>query len=133
MREIGEKLKEKREENGLSIEEVANDLKLKPAQVESVENGDKDSFKDVSDIKNIIMEYSKYLGLDGEELVDEFNEYMFDCTSKISVGAIKEAKSKEKEVSSPYTVKKSNKKLYMFGGFCVLVIIFVIIMCLMIR
>ena len=133
MREIGEKLKEKREENGLSIEEVANDLKLKPVQVESVENGDKDSFKDVSDIKNIIMEYSKYLGLDGEELVDEFNEYMFDCTSKISVGSIKEIVSKEKEVSSPYTTKKSNKKLYIFGGFCLLIIIFVIVMCLMIR
>ena len=112
---------------------MANDLKLKPNQVESIEIGDKESFKDVSDIKNIIMEYSKYLGLDGEELVDEFNEYMFDCTSKISVGSIKEAENREKVVSSPYTVKKSNKKLYIFGAFCVLVIIFVIIMCLMIR
>ena len=133
MRDIGEKLKEKREENGLSIEEVANDLKLRPNQIECIENGDKDSFKDVSDIKNIIMEYSRYLGLDGEELVDEFNEYMFDCTSKISVDSIKEAINKEKEIISPYTAKKNNKKFYIFGGFCVLLIISVIIICLMIR
>ena len=133
MKDIGEKLRLKREENGLSMEEVANDLKLRPNQIESIENGDKNSFKDVSDIKNIIMEYSRYLGLDGEELVDEFNEYMFDCTSKISIDSIKEAINNEKKVVSPYTAKKSNKKLYIFGGFCLLLIIAVIVMCLIIR
>ena len=40
MKEIGRKLKEAREEIGVSIEEVAEDLKLRPAQIENIENGD---------------------------------------------------------------------------------------------
>ena len=34
MKEIGEKLKEARESIGVSIEEVAEDLKLRPSQIE---------------------------------------------------------------------------------------------------
>ena len=33
MKNIGIKLKEKREQNGLSIEEVAEDLKMRPTQI----------------------------------------------------------------------------------------------------
>ena len=81
MIEIGLKLKEKREENGVSIEEVAEDLKMRPSQIISLEEGKKDDFKDVVFLKYFIRDYAKYLGLDGEELVDEFNEFLFDFTS----------------------------------------------------
>ena len=37
MKDIGLKLKEKREENGVSIEEVAEDLKMRPSQIISLE------------------------------------------------------------------------------------------------
>ena len=47
MRDIGLKLKEKREENGVSIEEAAEDLKVRPKQILSLEEGKKDDFKDV--------------------------------------------------------------------------------------
>lgn len=140
MKDIGQKLKLKREENGLAIEEVANDLKLRPNQISSIENGDKDDFNDVFEMKNIIREYSKYLGLDEEKLIDEFNEYMFDCTSKISLSAIKEAteninyeEKKKKKISSPYTVKKSNKKFCFYVLGCILTIIIVFVICLIIR
>ena len=33
MKDIGLKLKEKREENGVSIEEAAADLKMRPSQI----------------------------------------------------------------------------------------------------
>ena len=46
MKDIGLKLKEKREENGVSIEEAAEDLKMRPSQIESLENGNKDDFKE---------------------------------------------------------------------------------------
>ena len=46
MKNIGLKLKEKREENALSIEEVAEDLKMRPAQIASIEEGRKEDFKD---------------------------------------------------------------------------------------
>ena len=135
MKDIGQNLKEKREENGLSISEVASDLKLRPNQISSVENGEKDDFKDVFELKNIIMEYAKYLGMDSEKLIDEFNEYMFDCTSKISLSAIQEALENDNvnKVSSPYTVKKKKNNFHIFAGMCGLVIILVFVICLIIR
>ena len=136
MKDIGEKLRIKREENGLSVDEVANDLKLRPNQISNIEEGNKDDFKDVTEIKNIIEEYSKYLGIDGETLIDEFNEYMFDCTSKISLSAIQEAMEAdnvEKKVSSPYTTKSSNKKFYMFIGICMFIVILEFVICLIVK
>ncbi|MBQ2873601.1 MAG: helix-turn-helix domain-containing protein [Bacilli bacterium] len=113
MNDIGLKLKEKREENGVSIEEVAEDLKMRPSQIVSLEEGKKDDFKDVVFLKYFIRDYAKYLGLDSEELVDEFNEFLFDFTSKIPVEEIEKAKQSnvvKKEVISPYTNVVSNKK-----------------------
>lgn len=117
MQEIGEALKEARENIGISIEEAANDLKLKPSQIEDIEAGNKDAFKDVFDLKYIIRDYSKYLGLDYENMIDEFNEFLFDYTSKISLDDIKKAKrqvenntKKEvKKVVSPYTYERKKK------------------------
>jgi len=113
MNEIGLKLKEKREENGVSIEEVAEDLKMRPSQIISLEEGKKEDFKDVVFLKYFIRDYAKYLGLNSEELVDEFNEFLFDFTSKIPIEEIEKAKLNnvsKKEIVSPYTSVDSNKK-----------------------
>ena len=113
MKDIGLKLKEKREENGVSVEEVAEDLKMRPSQIISLEEGKKEDFKDVLFLKYFIRDYAKYLGLNGEELVDEFNEFLFDFTSKIPLEEIEKAKLNnvnKKEVMSPYTSVDSNKK-----------------------
>ena len=80
MKDIGIKLKEKREENGVSIEEAAADLKMRPSQIENLENGNREAFKDVMSLKYFVRDYAKYLGLDGEKMIDEFNEYLFDFT-----------------------------------------------------
>lgn len=113
MKNIGLKLKEKREENGLYIEEVAEDLKMRPSQITSIEEGKKDDFKDIFYLKYFIRDYAKYLGLDSEKIIDEFNEYLFDETSKIPIDIIEQAKKEKKEdteeLSSPYTKKEKNK------------------------
>ena len=113
MIEIGLKLKEKREENGVSVEEVAEDLKVRPSQVTNLEEGKRESFKDVVFLKYFIRDYAKYLGLNSEELVDEFNEFLFDYTSKIPLEEIEKAKQNnvvKKEVTSPYTNTCCGKK-----------------------
>lgn len=116
MKEIGERLKETRESIGISIEEAAEDLKMRPSQLEDVESGNMKAFKDIYSLKYFIRDYSKYLGLDYDEMVDEFNEYLFDYTSKLSLQDIKnakeeESKKKEPKVMSPYTIEKKEKKL----------------------
>ena len=115
MEEIGLKLKLKREENGVSLEEAAEDLKIRASQLLSIEEGKKEDFKDVLFLKYFIRDYAKYLGLDGEEMVDEFNEFLFDFTSKIPVEEIEKAKLNnvnKKNIVSPYTnVVSDNKKV----------------------
>ena len=110
MKEIGEKLREARDNIGISLEEAAEDLKVLPSQIETIENGEMDKFKDVFSVKYFIRDYAKYLGLKYEDLVDEFNEYLFDYTSKLSIDDIKNAKKKEvkkeePKISSPYTLE----------------------------
>lgn len=117
MKEIGEALKEQRESIGITIEEAALDLKLKESQIEAIENGDKDAFPDVFYLKYFIRDYSKYLGLNYEDMIDEFNEFLFDYTSKISIEDIKKARKQvqaakqqeEKRIASPYTVERRHK------------------------
>lgn len=124
MKDIGIKLKEKREENGVSIEEAAEDLKLRVNQIINIENGNKNEFDDILELKKTIKDYAKYLGLNGEELVDEFNEYLFDYTSKIPIEIIEKAKQEKQEEKkdfiSPYTTTKDSKKpimkfIFIFG------------------
>ena len=130
MKNIGTKLKDKREENGLSIEEVSQDLKMRPSQISSIEEGKTEDFKDVFYLKYFIRDYAKYLGLDSEKILDEFNEYLFDMTSKIPVDLIEKAKKEkkdEKKVSSPYTKEDTKKgripKLFICLGFVIILII----------
>ena len=91
--------------------------------------GKKEEFQDVVSLKYFIRDYAKYLGLDGEELVDEFNEFLFDFTSKIPLEEIEKAKLNnvnKKEVVSPYTSEVSNKK-----GVKVIIAV-VIVLCLLV-
>ena len=132
MKEIGEKLKEKREENGVSIEEVAEDLKMRPSQITNLEEGNKESFPDVNTLKNYIRDYAKYLGLDSEKLIDDFNEFLFDFTSKIPASDIEKAKEErekeKKEFASPYTKKEKNGNKYkkLIYALIAIVILFII-------
>lgn len=114
MKEIGEKLREARESIGISIEEAAEDLKLNVEQIQNIEDGKVEAFQDIFDLKYFIRDYAKYLGLDKEELVDEFNEYLFDYTSKLSLDDIKkEVKAKKEDshkIHSPYTIERKNDR-----------------------
>ena len=115
MKEIGEKLKSARESIGVSIEEASEDLKIPQTQIADIENGNIESFQDVFNLKYFIRDYAKYLGLDKEEIVDDFNEYLFDYTSKLSLDDIKnEARNKKEEnkIKSPYTVERKREKIY---------------------
>jgi cytoskeletal protein RodZ len=117
MKEIGEALKEQRESIGITIEEAALDLKLKESQIEAIENGDKDAFPDIFYLKYFIRDYSKYLGLNYEDMIDDFNEFLFDYTSKISMDDIEKARKQvqikknqeEHRIASPYTVEHRNR------------------------
>lgn len=117
MKDIGERLKETREGMGITVEEVSEDLKVDLSQIENLESGNMEDFKDVYYLKYLIRDYSKYLGLDKEKLINEFNEYLFDYTSKISLEDIKKAQEEIKEqnvdkIRSPYTIEPKQKSSF---------------------
>lgn len=110
MESIGSLLKETRESSGVSIEEASNDLNIKSEFIHNIEDGKIGCFKDIFVLKDYLSNYAKYLGLDSSKIIDEFNEYMFEYTSKIPVKKIEQLAKKEKKeetnkVVSPYTRK----------------------------
>ena len=110
MKELGEYLKHTRVSNGVSMEEAAEDLELSTSQLENIESGNVRAFKDFYSLKQYVRQYAKYLGLDPEKVVDEFNGFLFEHTSKISLDDIREAqrkleKKEEKKIRSPYTIE----------------------------
>ena len=136
MEVIGEKLKASREEKGLSLEEVSEDLKIEVKDLKNIESGNRNNFDDVFVLKNYIYEYSKYLGLDSEKVVEEFNEFMFEYTSKIPSDAIERiSKQKEEEelakgAMSPYTIvdrRNYKKEIIIVAGVILLIIAMIII------
>ena len=139
MKEIGEKLKEARENMGISINEVSEDLNVSVKQIEDLESGNMEVFKDIFYLKYFIRDYAKYLGLNKEDLVDEFNEYLFDYTSKLSLEEIKKAQKEEKKdkiekkIRSPYTIERKSGFyippviIYVLIGILILLLLFLII------
>lgn len=108
--EISEVLKSTRESSGLSLEEVSNDLEIPELILTQIEEGNMGAFKDIFELKSYITSYAKYLGLNPEEVVDEFNEFMFEKTSKIPMEEIEKAaketaieEARDERVASPYT------------------------------
>ena len=121
MNEIGELLRTTREDSGVSLEEASSDLEIKTLVLENIEDGNIGCFKDIFILKDHIYNYSKYLGLDPDKIIDEFNEYLFEYTSKIPLEDIEKAMEAQKneevvednKIISPYTssYSKNNSKL----------------------
>ena len=133
MSEIGELFKTARESAGISLEEVSKDLNIKIEILENIEDGRVGAFKDIFELKEYISTYAKYLGIDANKVIDEFNEYMFEYTSKIPVKEIEKTielqikeEDKENKISSPYT--KQSKKYHNFVYVIVYVVIFIMVL-----
>ena len=134
MKEIGEQFKEKREEIGITIEEVSNDLSKDVLLIENLESGNHKVFKDILELKDMIRIYAKYLGLDDEKLLGELDDFLFEKTSKINLDDIKERlkeeqekKKDDKKIRTPYTLEIENKK-----NITLIVILFIIVVILIV-
>jgi len=130
VKELGEYFKATRIKSGVSLEEAAEDIELSVLQLENIESGNVRAFEDVYKLKSYVRNYAKYLGLKPEEVNDEFNEFLFAKTSKISLEDIKEAQKKkalqdEKKVKSPYTKEYKEKINFLPIIISVVIVIFI--------
>ena len=85
MKDIGNLLLLTREAAGISLDEVSVDLSIEKVVLENIEDGKTGAFSDIFLLKKYISYYAKYLGLDADKIVDDFNEYVFESTSKIPI------------------------------------------------
>lgn len=69
---IGAYLREVRLEKGKQIDEVANQIFIRPALVKAIEAGDWESLPEPVFVQGFIRRYAEYLGLDGRELSKRF-------------------------------------------------------------
>ena len=132
MDSIGSILKNTREQSGVSIEEASEDLNINAGFLLNIEEGKIGCFKDIFELKEYISNYAKYLGLDSDKLIDEFNEYMFEYTSKIPVKEIekiakKDAKEDTCKIISPYTRKPRKHNNAYYIGIYVVIFLLVIL------
>ena len=144
MDEIGSSLKEARLDTSISLEEVSKDTSIPLVALEQIEDGSIGSFKDIFELKDYLKSYAKYLGLDSEKIINEFNEYMFEYTSKIPVSDLEKAivdkekleetqaiETNEIKVVSPYlkTTEKSNTgKIILITILSIIVITIILVM-----
>ncbi|MEM9116738.1 MAG: RodZ domain-containing protein [Cyanobacteria bacterium P01_F01_bin.56] len=69
---IGAYLRDLRQEKGTSIDEVANQIFIRPALVEAIETGNWESLPEPVFVQGFIRRYADYLGLDGREVSNRF-------------------------------------------------------------
>lgn len=139
MKELGYYLQDIRRSNGVSLEEAASDLSVDVSYLENIESANVRAFRDVYYMRDLVKEYAKYLGLNEDKIQDEFNDFLFEHTSKISLDDIMEAKKKKEEeeklentkkIQSPYTkeYKRKVRKLpFIVAGFVFLAAIIIAI------
>ena len=139
MKELGEYLKQTRVGNGVSITEACEDLELSTSQLENIESGNVKAFKDIYELRDYIKLYAKYLGLNSDKVLDEFNNFLFQHTSKISLDDIvaaqkkKESEVQERKIKSPYTKEYKEKfnfmpTIYFITGVLIIILIVFLIL-----
>jgi cytoskeletal protein RodZ len=141
MKEIGESFKEARETIGISKSEVIKDLNITESQLDNLEDGNINAFKDVFFLKETIKKYTKYLNLDEDEIMDKFNDFMFNYTSRIPVEDILEqtreinileSKNSENKIVSPYTIKRKKSNGIKYAIIYIISVIILVILVILI-
>lgn len=143
MKEIGDAFKEARSEIGISKDEVIKDLGITESQLDNLEDGNFNAFKDVFFLKDTVKKYAKYLNLDEDEIIDKFNDFIFGYTSRIPLDEIleqtreinlNELKNKENKIVSPYTYqRKKNNTLKYVLIYSISIILLIVIVILIVR
>ncbi|MDR1695865.1 MAG: DUF4115 domain-containing protein [Endomicrobium sp.] len=72
MKVIGSILKTKREEEGLSLEQVHKAIKVQEKYLTAMEEGDDKAFSAEVYYKSFLKSYAKYLGLDANTLINQY-------------------------------------------------------------
>jgi len=74
MQTVGELLRGEREKKGLSIKEIENAISIRSFYINAIEEGNYNLVPGEVYLKGFIRNYSNYLGLNGQEIVDLYRQ-----------------------------------------------------------
>ncbi|MFQ3322375.1 MAG: cytoskeleton protein RodZ [Pseudomonadales bacterium] len=97
--ELGRKLKNTREERGLSVAQVASDLNLLDAYIKGLESGDHSSIKSSVFVRGYIRTYGNYLKLDVNVLVTQY-----DADAKAKIDEVVDDQDIDSSVNAIYVL-----------------------------
>lgn len=92
MQEIGRILKEKREELGMTLEDVQQATKIRTRYLEAIEAGNLSALPGMVYARGFIKSYAEFLGLDGQQLLDEYGNSQASAEQELA------PQTEEKEV-----------------------------------
>lgn len=88
MKEIGRRLKARREELGLSLEQAQAETKIRRRYIEALESGNEAAIPGEVYLKGFLRFYGNFLGLDGAVLVREYRERKEAATAAEAAAAV---------------------------------------------
>jgi len=71
---LGEKLRQAREERGISVSEVAEQTRISPLYIKAIENDDYKPLPGGIFNKGFVRSYARYVGFDEEEALRDYAE-----------------------------------------------------------
>ncbi len=92
MKEIGEILRNAREEKGMTYEEISEITKIQPRYLQALEEGDTSLFPGEVYVKGSIRIYAKILGLDEAELMNWYNQQKAETPEPVEIKREEKAK-----------------------------------------
>lgn len=96
---IGRKLRERREELGLSIEAISAKTRLTIKHIKAIEAGDISYFRDdLSYLRFFLRSYCSVLDIDFDDIKDELHDSIDDYTESFSIETMRQHREIEKNV-----------------------------------
>lgn len=108
MKEIGEFLKQKRLEKGITIEELVNKTRMPITRIKAIEEGDITLFKDdITYLQFFIQSYCRALDIDYSEIKEKLNESISGYTLSFQTDQIRAQEETEKNIR-----EKSSQRIH---------------------
>lgn len=82
LKELGSRLKDERERQGLTTEQIMEITKVSRVNINAIEDGNQKEFPHEVYAKGFIKTYAKALGIDAEEIGEEFSRIMGSATAE---------------------------------------------------
>lgn len=112
MKEIGEFLKQKRLEKGITIEDLVNKTRMPITRIKAIEEGDISAFKDdITYLQFFIQSYCRALDIDYSNIQNQLNESISGYTVTFHTDQIRAQEETEKSIREKSTQRIHDYKV----------------------